>query len=297
MNYRQLEAFSTTMRTGSVTAAAKALYISQPSISRLLKELEYSVGVQLFHHQKGRFNPTREAEILFEEVERSFVGLKTIRTAAGQINDLSLSRLRLGCPAALSVKVLPEAISRFAEQHPKTHISFSVRSSRRISEWVAAYQLDLGIVISYYDRPSISILDKVKSNFVAVMPTNHPLAKLKRINWEDMKDEPLISIEREYLLRQTQDEGLKKLLEKQVRFETELSFTACSLVQQGLGIALVDPFTASHFINLGLVTRKIQIKIPFEFYIIHAEHRKPSLVVESFLPILGETIEHICAED
>ena len=49
----------------------------------LLKELEYSVGVQLFHHQKGRFNPTREAEILFEEVERSFVGLKAIKTAAG----------------------------------------------------------------------------------------------------------------------------------------------------------------------------------------------------------------------
>lgn len=161
VNYKQLEAFRTTMRTGSVTAAAKALLISQPSISRLLKKLENSIGVQLFHHQK-------------------------------------------------------------------THISFWVRSSRRISEWVAAYQLDLGIVISYYDRPSISILDKVKSNFVAVMPTNHPLAKLKRLDWDDIKNETLISI---------------------------------------------------------------------EFYIIHAEHRKPSLAVELFLPILGKTIEHICAKD
>lgn len=295
MNYRQLEAFRTTMRTGSVTAAAKALYISQPSVSRLLKELEYSVGVQLFHHQKGRFNPTREAEILFEEVERSFVGLKAIKTAAGQINDLSLSRLRVGCPAALSVKVLPEAIRCFAKQYQKVNISFWVRSSRRIIEWVAAYQLDLGIVISYHDRLSISLLDRVKTNFVAVMPANHPLARLKRINWDDMKDEALISIEREYLLGQTQDAGLKKLLEERVRFETELCFTACSLVQQGLGIALVDPFTASHFIDLGLVIRDIQAEIPFEFYIIHAKNRKPSLAVESFLPILAQTIERICA--
>ena len=48
------------MKMGSVTAAARALYISQPSVSRLLSELEYSAGIRFFHHKKGKFNPTRE---------------------------------------------------------------------------------------------------------------------------------------------------------------------------------------------------------------------------------------------
>ncbi len=296
MNHRQLRAFHLTMKMGSVSAAANALYISQPSVSRLLSELEYSAGIKLFHHQKGKFNPTREAELLFEEVDRSFVGIDTIKKAADQISDLSIGRLRLGFPPALSVKVLPVAVRRFTKKYHRTNVSVWVRSSRRISDWIASYQLDLGIVISYRDRPSISILKKVKTNFVVIMPSNHPLTKLKRIGWNDMKSENLITIDREYLIGQTKDKELKKLLEKHVRFEAEICFTACSLVQHGLGIALVDPFTASHFLDLGLVTRNFSTEIPYEFYIIHAKHRKPSQAVESFLPILDQTIENICAD-
>ena len=103
MNHRQLQAFHMTMKMGSVTAAARTLYISQPSVSRLLSELEYSAGIRLFHHQKGKFNPTREAELLFEEVDRYFVGIKSIKKVADQIGGLSRGRLRLGFPPALSV--------------------------------------------------------------------------------------------------------------------------------------------------------------------------------------------------
>jgi DNA-binding transcriptional LysR family regulator len=113
MNYRQLEAFRATMRSGSVTAAAKALFISQPSVSRLLRELEHSLGIRLFFHQKGKFSPTREAELLFEEAERSFVGLKAIRKAADQINNFALVDSGLAapwhCPWSLSPK--PSAAS------------------------------------------------------------------------------------------------------------------------------------------------------------------------------------------
>jgi DNA-binding transcriptional LysR family regulator len=293
MNYRQLEAFLMTMRTGSVTAAAKALFISQPSVSRLLRELEDSVGICLFHHQKGRFCPTREADLLFEEVERSFVGLSAIQKAASQINELSFGPLRIGCSLAPSLKLLPDAICCFVQQHPKTNISLTMRSSQRISEWVVSNQMDIGIIIAYHHYPSISLFDKIVTHFVAVMPADHHLAVLKQLSWEDMKDETLISIQREYLLSQTRDPELKQLMEKRVRFETEQCFMACSLVQRGLGIALVDIFTASHFLDLGLIARNIEAKIPFELQIIHAEHRKPSLAAEQFFPILMQKIEHI----
>jgi DNA-binding transcriptional LysR family regulator len=294
MNFRQLEAFRATMKTGSVSAAANAMYISQPSVSRLLKELEYSIGIQLFYHQKGKFNPTREAELLFEEVDRSFVGLETIKNVAGQISNLSMGRLRLGFPPALSVSLLPESVNRFANQYQQTSISVWARSSRRISDWVGSYQLDVGIVISHFDHPSISIIDKVKTNLVLVMPENHPLSRSETVTWDDIRNESLISIDQKYLLGQTHDSKLKKVLETQVRIETEICFTACSLVQYGLGIAIVDPFTASHFLDLGLVAREISAEIPYNFYIVHTKHRKPSLAVEKFLPILKQTIEDIC---
>lgn len=223
------------------------------------------------------------------------MGLDTIKNAANQISNLSLGRLRLGFPPAMSVKVLPESVKQFVEQYQQTNLSIWVRSSRRISDWVGSYQLDLGIVISHYDNPSISIIDEVRENFVLIMPENHPLSKLEMVNWDDIKNESLITIEREYLLRQTNDSELRNVLESQVILETEICFTACSLVQYGLGIALVDPFTASHFIGLGLVTRKISTEIPYNFYIIHTKHRKPSLAVEKYLPVLKQTIEGICS--
>jgi DNA-binding transcriptional LysR family regulator len=286
------------MRLGSVTAAAKALYISQPSVSRLLNDLEISIDVELFEHCKGRLSPTREAELLYDEVERSFAGLNAVRKMAQQLKDLNLGTLRLGATPALSLDVVSRAIAAFSLQYETANTSFWARSSHRIAEWTSTYQIDLGIVSSFFDRPWVRCIDKFCFQCVVVLPEGHRLTDRQVLTCDDLEGESIVSLERDFLLgRSGKNKRLETLLRRQARFETETGFIACQLVRQGLGIAIVDPFTAYHFNRQGLEIRRIDLEIPFYFSIIHAENRQPSLITQKFLPNLLEQIKIICRED
>ena len=87
MNLRQLEAFRATMRSGSITGAAKLLHISQPSVSRLIAELESSLGFQLFTRTGHGLVSSVEARKFQQSVESMFIGmdkLKAARTASAE---------------------------------------------------------------------------------------------------------------------------------------------------------------------------------------------------------------------
>ena len=85
MKLRQLEAFRAVMLCATVTRASEMLHISQPATTRLLADLEISLGFALFKREKKRLHPTAEAQALFEEVQRSLLGMDRIARAADEI--------------------------------------------------------------------------------------------------------------------------------------------------------------------------------------------------------------------
>ena len=95
MNLRQIEAFRSVMRLGSMTAAAEVLYTSQPNVSRLISQLELSTGLTLFKRAGVRLIPTQEGQAFFQEVERAFVGLDSLKLSAKNIRNLGTGRLRV----------------------------------------------------------------------------------------------------------------------------------------------------------------------------------------------------------
>ena len=100
MKIRQLEAFRALILRQTVTRAADMLHISQPAVTRLINDLETDVGFSLFDRINGRLNPTPEAMVLFEEVERSFAGIDRIAQTAEQIKSLRRGSLHIaGAPA------------------------------------------------------------------------------------------------------------------------------------------------------------------------------------------------------
>ena len=109
---RQIEAFRAVMTAGGVSAAAAFLNVSQPAVSRLIRDLEAQIGVALFERRSGgRLQPTRDALILFREVERYFISLDQItQTAAGLRDEASAAsewrpclRFTSSCCRVLSV--------------------------------------------------------------------------------------------------------------------------------------------------------------------------------------------------
>ena len=89
MKSRQLEAFRAVILRHSITRAAEMLHITQPAVTRLILDLETEIGFSLFTREKGRLFPTSDALLLYQEVERSFVGVERIAHAAQQIRSLT----------------------------------------------------------------------------------------------------------------------------------------------------------------------------------------------------------------
>lgn len=113
MNHRQLEVFRAVIWANGITAAAKALNVSQPAVSRTISDLEYSVGFKLFRRVGNRATPTDEARLFLEEVDRSFVGLEALKDAAYEIRTLVRGSVRVSSSVTSSLSTLPGATRKF----------------------------------------------------------------------------------------------------------------------------------------------------------------------------------------
>ena len=145
MNLRQIEAFQAVMKTGSVTEAAKLLFITQPAVSRLISDLEYKCGMRLFERSPNRLTATSEAQALYREVDRSFIGLEAIRRSAKAIAERQVGRVRIAAMPICVDSFLPALIARYLNSHPDVSIELEYADRSEIVELIRTQQYDLGI--------------------------------------------------------------------------------------------------------------------------------------------------------
>ncbi|MCK1351280.1 LysR family transcriptional regulator [Bradyrhizobium sp. CW7] len=123
LNFRQIEAFRAVMLTGTTIAAANMLNTTQPSISRSLAQIQSAAKLKLFELDRGRLRPTPEAVMLFEAVQRNFLGLEAIEETVALLRRSGIGRLRVACTPALGMSVMPAVMARFKVRQPDVHIT------------------------------------------------------------------------------------------------------------------------------------------------------------------------------
>ncbi|APW40164.1 LysR family transcriptional regulator [Rhodoferax koreense] len=285
MRLRQLEAFRAIMLCQTVTRAADMLFISQPAVTRLLADLEESVGFPLFERTRGRLHPTAEAQLLYEEVDRSLIGVERIARAAHAIKTQQRGSLHVAAPPSMALSFLPRAIAAFVADHGETKIMLGVYDSRSIVDMVIGQRCDLGIVnlsISHTGTHGDSLLSAAH---VCAMPVGHRLASKELIVPTD--------IEGELFICQPSHLGTRLLIDamfaaygvkyRAAPVESPVAFTLCSLVAAGQGISLVDAVTAMEYKGQDLRFIPFEPPVPLEFSVLTPLQRKPPKLVEAFL--------------
>jgi len=288
LNLRQLDAFRAVMRTGSVTNAAQSLHVTQPSVSRLIADLEWSVGFALFERVKGMAPvATPEAEALFQEVERSFTGMQELRRIATDIKNFRTGHLRIACLPALSTGFVPGAIRQFLADYPSTRIHLQTRSSSTVRIWVAAQQFDFGFATPAGEMEGLISEPFLAGRGVCVLPPDHPLARRKVIRPADLRGQPFISLALEDPARRKIDNVFDQAgVERNIVVETQYAMTICGLVQRGVGCTILNPVTALDYVPLGLVLKPFEPAVTFEYMLYRPAHRPLSLVARRFIDLL-----------
>ncbi len=194
MNLRQVEIFRVVMTSGTTARAAEILHVSQPAVSKMIQELERSLGFHLFQRIKGRLHPTQEGQLFFREVEQAFLGLAHLRGAAARIRDYGSGELRIACLSALSTNVLPRALQAFMTRNPNVAITFQARMSSNVRDLVASGQFDLGIVADEIDSTGVAVEEFARFRVAVAMPQGHPLETLDVVHPSDLDGHRFIAL-------------------------------------------------------------------------------------------------------
>lgn len=291
MNLRQVEVFRIVMTSGTTVRAADILHVSQPAVSKMIQELERSLGFDLFRRVKGRLHPTPEGQLFFREVEQAFLGLSHLRGAAARIRDYGSGELRIACLSALSTNVLPRALHAFMERNPNVAVTFQARMSSDVRDLVASGQFDIGIVADEIDRTGVEISEFSRFPVAVAVPKGHSLEALAVIRPVDLAEYPFIALAREDTTRRDAEHVFNEAgVTIRTVMETPHSTTICAMVAAGIGVGLVDPLTAEPYEGRGLTLRPFEPELYFRTLLIRPPNRLPSRILAEFLDDLRAAI-------
>jgi DNA-binding transcriptional LysR family regulator len=281
---RQIEAFRAIMERGSVTAAAERLGVSQPAVSKILAGLELEIGYPLFTRIKRRLAPTSEAHLLVAEVARLYHGLEQVNEVARAIRDRQVGDLVIHSTYSLGRTVLPDVMAAFVKRHAKAHIVFHVRSSTSIHQKMIDQQLDLGFSMMPFEHPSIVSEELSRAAAVCVLPGDHRLARRKVIRPADLRGERFLSFPLDGRMRHLIDAAFEQEhIERKLQVDVYSSADACALAARGMGVSIVEPFTARDYRRDGLAVVPFEPRIRYLFHAMRPRFRPPSRLADAFL--------------
>ena len=192
MKLLQLKYFQTVCRYESITRAAEKLFVSQPTISFCIKELEDEFGVKLFHRKHNRLQLTVEGQFFYEKVR--FI-LQAVDSLEKQMAEMSNSRnhVKIAVPAMISTFLFPQMFDAFTTLYPNIQLEMLETGSLQTRKLVDSNAVDLGITIldSAVDD-DYNILPLATTELVYCVHKDHPLAGLSQISFKQLADERII---------------------------------------------------------------------------------------------------------
>jgi len=264
----QIEAFMWIMKTSSATEAASKMLISQPAISRLIKQLEGRLGFDLFERHNNRLLPTRRGTLFYDEVERVYIGLQHLRQFAERLKERAAGQLRVVSMPSFAMSLVPDAATLLAEQFPDLEISlYSYRSSQIVEE-MAAQRFDFAITADPKLDPRYRSFQYSLPG-MCLIPPGHPLAAKALIDIEDFANETLICGEPNEQSRNRITQSLTRHAVSPKKIWTvSLGEMAIRLVANGAGLAVLNAVSACDAKRGGVVVRPLAFDIRYDFQII-----------------------------
>jgi DNA-binding transcriptional LysR family regulator len=280
----QLRSFLAVVRTGSVTAAAEELVVSQPSVSAAVSALTRELGVELTERVGRNVRPSAAGKV-FASYAADVVGLLDQGArAAREAADSAIAELRIGAVTTAGEHIAPQLMQAFAARHPELTLSVDVGNRERVFERLRTHRSDIAIG----GRPPEDgvVGERFLDNpIVVITAPDDPLAKGRRVRVEELGSRP-------WLLRE-EGSGTRSMTEEflaghalQPPIRTLGSNGAIKqAARAGLGVSLQSRLATHLEIELGLLAT-IQVDVPLprrQWYVIRPAHGPVRPAVEQFV--------------
>ncbi len=237
MELRQLQYFLAIAECENMTQAAKMIHISQPSLSANLRDLEQELGFQLFNRMGKRLELNDSGRYYAKRVQEA---LGILEEAQKTACDNAHARERIvNCAVEIPVGHAGELLRAFYDQHPDILIRMGYPDSSTFSQQV----IDIKLFGSQLKLTEENTIPLGKEQYVAILPSNHPLANEKHFKLSMLRNEDFILTNPSDLRTTVTEMCHEAGFEPTIVAETQLYSEALSLVESGIGCTIGTTFT------------------------------------------------------
>ena len=253
LNLHLLRLFATVVRTGSFSRAADALHISQPAISKGVRDFELQVGCRLLDRTPKGVRPTREGRALARHAETLFAAERAAEDELLSLRSLDSGSLRVGASTTIATYMIAEYLGVFHREYPGIDLHLIIANTRDIADLMIAHEIEIALVEGpIEDEQLVSQAWRTDAMSLVVSPQHRFAASQHAIDSAELNDEVLIVREpgsgsREVVAQALASRGIEPKRTLEIGSTEAIKQTVAS----GLGVSIISSATISDQVKLG----------------------------------------------
>lgn len=254
LNLHHMRIFARVAELGGFSLAATSLHLSQPAVSKSVRELERELQTTLFDRSVGAHALTETGVALFARARELFAVERVAEEELRAIRGLQGGVLRIGASTTIATYLLPERLARFRAAHPMVSLRIRTANTRDIASALLERRLDIALVEGPVEDSRIEIHPWRRDELAVIAPPDHPLARKRRVSPANLATAEFIVRERGSGTRQVATEALSAI---GISLRVALVLSSTEAIKQavgaGLGLAIVSRAAIADQVALGRV--------------------------------------------
>lgn len=286
MNERKLRIFYQLAKTNNMTLVAEALFVTQPAVSKAIKELEQELGVRLFDRVGKRLSLTDAGEVFLHYVQRLLNIYDESLDAIRDIHNLARGRLKIGASTTIGIYLLPDMIGGFVKLYNGIDVAITIDNTKMIVDKILDNSIDLAFVEGPVQQPEIVVNKFCLDRLAVIAPSDH--------RWAQKGVVPLAELACEKIIMRELGSGTREIFENVLRSHSVPYHTVIELgnteaiknaVAAGLGVSCISERCIAQEIKAGrLVSVAVEgVDICRDFYLIYHRDKYLTTLIKEFM--------------
>ena len=252
MNRNHLALFHAVAQAGGISRGAERLHVSQPAVSKQIKELEAALGLRLLERLPRGSRLTDGGKLLAQYVQRLAVVEAEAARAIEEFRGVKRGRLAVGASTTIGAYLLPQVFGEFHRRHPEIELQLEIANTEVIQNMLLAGSVEIGLTEGLMAVEHLDSEVFHEDELVAIAPQGHPLLKPARVSARDLCREPFIMREEGSGTRAVVERALGK---RGVKVKPVLSLASPEAIKRaviaGVGVAIVSRLAISCELQIG----------------------------------------------
>lgn len=269
-----MELIRSILTHGTMAKAAQMMNVSQPAVSRMVKQAEERTGLQFFERRGSKLVPTTDLTTLSIEFEKVFASVDRVQTLTWALGAGLGRPVHVSAMAVLAESMLTPALVEVRKRRPMAPLAVRLNHRPGVERDIINEDSDIGLVHGIAQHDALTAITLCSARVVCLMHRDHPLAARPELGPLDLAEEPLISMGRFSPLSQQVINAFDGAgVSRRIGIQIADSGLAAHFCANGLGVALLDPFFLTTELPPDLVMRPFTPNIQTRCLAIYSSHR------------------------